>query len=489
MNQGRPRGSGGNRKPVAFAQAAIAEGNLGRARLLLNALTPNGDGDNDFRGFEWRYLMRQARGLHEKALAVSDTPIWHSALSPNGSELIVKCPKVASMKIIDLASGTLRDTTIDEFRLAAYCADGESLIVWEVGRQEELELIDRDTMTTTLKVRHIVGPPSPDGRWVVTRPPGSPTTVFDLVERKRAGTLPLDDPFIQILEPDDWIMVGDGVCCKWHTKGLKFISLKDKEKTISWPERVTGAWGYNPPTKHLIVGKDTGEVIVFDLTSGEELFGHTLIHRKADAVNAIAITRDGKTAAVTTWEAVVGLIDLESGELRYLGAAPQDDGWETVMALRKHESGEMRYVRPIDFDTGGLPRSGPRLESESFTLAFTPDGGTLVTGNKDGHVRLWNVDPSRSSSKRPTIRCPKGSQMAQLPFSRDGVLFALSSAGETTEEKEIRRLQDQERAAAGHIQHRRDSGRVRRGRPLGRGHRLPPHQLLESRVSYVRVQR
>ena len=69
------------------AQQALRNGNLGRARELLNSHVPK-DGEPDLRGFEWRYLWGLSRGNAEKIVqAVERGPASCLSYSPDGKLL------------------------------------------------------------------------------------------------------------------------------------------------------------------------------------------------------------------------------------------------------------------------------------------------------------------------------------------------------------------------------------------------------------------
>src|SRR4029079_7381714 len=61
--------------------------------------------------------------------------------------------------------------------------------------------------------------------------------------------------------------------------------------------------------------------------------------------------------------------------------------------------------------------------SEVWSLAFTPDGQNLVSGAKDGEVRIWPIRPKQKEDGLAGIKQPLG-------FSRDGqTLAALNREG------------------------------------------------------------
>jgi WD40 repeat protein len=77
-----------------------------------------------------------------------------------------------------------------------------------------------------------------------------------------------------------------------------------------------------------------------------------------------------------------------------------------------------QYTQP----RANLPVAPKRI----WTLAFSPDGRTLLTGGDNGQVRLW--DPTRSAEQAPVILGEEvRDEIRVFAFSRDGRLLAAGS--------------------------------------------------------------
>jgi WD40 repeat protein len=79
---------------------------------------------------------------------------------------------------------------------------------------------------------------------------------------------------------------------------------------------------------------------------------------------------------------------------------------------------------------GVIDLGGP--DHEVHALAFTPDGRTLVTGDSDAEVRLWDVtDPHRPRARGDPLRGPDGA-VRRLAVSPDGTELAAAGEGPGT---------------------------------------------------------
>jgi WD40 repeat protein len=108
-----------------------------------------------------------------------------------------------------------------------------------------------------------------------------------------------------------------------------------------------------------------------------------------------------------------------------------------IQAMRYSEATGMLVVgfregaiQMIDFQAllSGRPSAGPRLcahNDRTESLDFSPDGAWLVSGSRDGEIKLW-----RTSTFRDVVDLPIGGEPEAIEFSPCGRWFALTVRSE-----------------------------------------------------------
>jgi WD40 repeat protein len=184
-------------------------------------------------------------------------------------------------------------------------------------------------------------------------------------------------------------------------------------------------------------GNDTqrGEVKVWDVASGR------LLAERADPralTESVAFAPDGRTLAVgrgaSDRSGVLLLWDPEAGRersvLRQTGlvtaVAFSPDG--TSLAAAYHEQypgGRPGFVLELwDPRAGRQKASWVARQWMIRTLAFSPDGKTLISCGRDGTVKFWDVPAGR---ERVTLRAPEGFE--GLALSPDGQTLVTVAGG------------------------------------------------------------
>lgn len=148
---------------------------------------------------------------------------------------------------------------------------------------------------------------------------------------------------------------------------------------------------FSPDGRRLALG-ESEEVELFNVEDGElwrRFGGHTSF------VYGIAFSPDGKRMATGEYAPPVRIWDVESGKVithiqgdQSRGLAFDRDGGRLAVA-----TGVAKTVRICDSTTGATLSMLRGHLSETMCVAFHPDGTGLISGARDGAVKVWNASP------------------------------------------------------------------------------------------------
>lgn len=207
----------------------------------------------------------------------------------------------------------------------------------------------------------------------------------------------------------------------------------------SLEERLTlqaGVWtpslSFSPDNNTLASGGRDGSVRVWDVSSGEARFSISA-HKKG--VNAVAFGPNGRLIASAGNDGMVRLWDAEIGDLQgqMIGGAyaiPSvvftQDGASLAIAngnvIRFRDVHTQRFILTL------------RGESSFYSLALSPDGQLLASGDSDNSVLLWDLSTGKAnhSLRAHTGEVAKAAALIwRVAFSPDGRLLA-SAGGDQT---------------------------------------------------------
>ncbi|MDX6613966.1 MAG: hypothetical protein QOD75_3152 [Blastocatellia bacterium] len=207
--------------------------------------------------------------------------------------------------------------------------------------------------------------------------------------------------------------------------------LADTPELVVQTEHTSYVWSvvFSPESRLLAsasdAGVDDGTIKLWEVATGRELrtlAGHGL------SILQIAFGPEGKTIAGTDgrfirlWDTASGneILTIQGGD-RFWSVAFSPDGktlasGNTDGTIQLWEVASGRELRTLNAHSGGVT-----------SVAFSPDGKTLASGGRDNAVRLWDV------ARRLELRSFTGhtSWVWSVSFRKDGKTLASGSADGT----------------------------------------------------------
>jgi WD40 repeat protein len=335
---------------INVALQALAENNLGRARDLLDRQRSKA-GQEDLRGFEWRYLWQQSQG-DELETFHDDDRAYAAAFSPDGKFFANSGERIfvreaASRKLV--ATLERPATTLSFSPTAKLLASGENsgVTLWDTETWREV----RSLPDTTHGCRF-----SPDGRWLVTGAPGC-WRLWNTQTWEPAGDCPggaRERWFMRnvvAFSPDSQFLVTGWSYNRLEGNRLRVWRLPHLEELPAIPfDLAPGSVAFSADGQHLIMGLWTGELVVLDFAGRKVV--KTLPEHTA-SVTAVAVAPEGKVFATTSADRTVNVWDAATFQL--------------LVRLRGHVG-------------------------EVWSGAISPDGSTVVSGSTEGAAKLWSVN-------------------------------------------------------------------------------------------------
>ncbi|MFN2470887.1 MAG: PQQ-binding-like beta-propeller repeat protein [Gaiellaceae bacterium] len=223
----------------------------------------------------------------------------------------------------------------------------------------------------------------------------------------------------------------DGRHLLWFVGGRLHL-LRTRDGTVARPAlRAHGAKAALPLPGGRIAVVGGGSVLVRDVRSGRTLRRLALV---GGPTSAYAVSRDGSKLALGRTDGSVAVVHLATGRHVEMQARHES----LVETLRFSPDGSLLAtaadaggrVLVSDVRTGVLAETFAGHGAGLRAVAFSSDGGTLVSGGLDSTLISWDVQGDRAMMRtfpRPGPRCPDCSY-PQFTVTPDGERLVLLSA-------------------------------------------------------------
>jgi eukaryotic-like serine/threonine-protein kinase len=363
----------------------LDEGDFAGLRAALARWEPRA-GEEDWRGFEWFYLRREAR--RERLELKHGGEVADVKFSPGGESVVTACGD-GRLRLWDARTGrelkSLRPGGAPPQSLA-FSPDGATLLAagadgavraWDAARWEERWGFNAGGAAPATVAL------SPDGRFIAAASGAALVTAEAATGRKLAEAAGATVYSLAVLSDGRTVVTGD-------TAGaLTFRDLAGGRKLHSFvahPGHFVFSVAVSPDGRRLATGGGDKTARLWDVRTRREIRSFT---GHSNSVRAVAFSPDGTRLVTAGADRLVKLWDASTGrELRE---------W------RGH-TGRVRAV------------------------AFAPDGLTVASAGDDGSVKIW---PADGGNEGPDVLTGHTGRVIPLAFSPDGRSLASGSADGT----------------------------------------------------------
>jgi WD40 repeat protein/predicted Ser/Thr protein kinase len=331
--------------------------------------------------------------------------------SPDGKSVLTRSTDNVA-RLWETATGRLSSISLQhqgQVTAAIFSPDGrlvltgshDSAQIWEAATGKPVGLsLHHDGEVRTVAF-------SPDGRTALTGSKDKTARLWDVATGKQRTPLLHHQGSVTsaAFSPDgELVLTGssDGTARLWRTttgEALGTTARHGSVTAVAWQAGVgRPRWPGDPGIFLTANGDGTAELW---RTDSLEPIGSSLNHQKA--INTIALSTDGRSVLTGSADGTARLWDLIGGAQ---GSTTHGQGSQTSSVLR-----------PLDpWFLAPDPLFVLRHQDSVYSVAFSPDGNTLLTGSFDQTAQLWD----RTSGKRLGPEMRHHHRVRAAAFSPDG---------------------------------------------------------------------